>query len=323
MYRIKKSAAFAILILTVAVFISLDTSIYTLFTRRVVDEMTVEERKNAISLEDYLPFADGTRAVTVASGLKFTAGDRLPVLDGAAALYPVYASVAASVYPEGSVIFDDGAFADGSAVQFRNTLRAYRAVADGDVDIAFCAAPSRDQLDYFESVGAEIELIPIGREGFVFIVNEDNPVNGLTTEQLRGIYTGKYTNWRELGGPDRMIDPKTRLSGSGSQTVMEHFMNGEPMLTGRMFGFMGASIGYSFRFYVEAVPRKMSVKMLAVDGVSPTAENIKSGEYPLVTEFYAVCRADNYDENVRRLLDWLLSDEGQELIEAVGYARIK
>lgn len=227
------------------------------------------------------------------------------------------------MYPDGSAIFENGAFAEDSAVQFRNTLRAYRAVADGDVDIAFCAAPSKDQLDYFASVGAEIELTPIGREGFVFIVNEDNPVDGLTTEQIRGIYTGKYTNWRELGGPDRMIDQKTRLSGSGSQTVMERFMNGGPMLTGRMFGFMGASIGYSFRFYVEAVPRKMSVKMLAVDGVFPTAENIKGGDYPLITEFYAVCRADNDDKNVRILLDWLLSDEGQGLIEDVGYARIK
>ncbi len=81
--------------------------------------------------------------------------------------------------------------------------------------------------------------------------------------------------------------------------------------------------GYSFRFYVEAVPREHTVKMLSVNGVLPTAENIKSGKYPLVTEFYAVCRADNDDENVRCLLDWLLSDEGQALIEAVGYARIK
>ncbi len=319
----KKSAAIAIMILTAFIFLSLNFSIYMLFTRRVVDEMTVEERKNAISLEDYLPFADGTRAVTVKSSLRFSESDRLPVLDGASALYPVYASVAASVYPEGSVIFEDGAFSDGSAVQFRNTLRAYRAVADGDADIIFCAAPSAEQLGYAASVGAELELVPIGREGFVFIVNEDNPVNGLTTEQLRGIYTGKYKNWRELGGADRMIDPKTRLAGSGSQTVMEHFMNGEQMMTGRMFGFLGASVGYSFRFYVEAVPREHSVKMLAVDGVYPSAENIKNGTYPLVTEFYAVCRDDNDDENVRRLLDWLLSDEGQELIEAVGYARIK
>ncbi len=323
MDRMKKSTAIAMIVLIAAIFISFDVSIYVLFTRRAVDDMTVEERKAAISLEDYLPFAEGTRAVTVESSLRFSDVDKLPVLDGASALYPVYASVAASVYPEGSVIFEDGAFSEESAVQFRNTLRAYSAVADGDVDIAFCAAPSKEQRAYAASVGAELELLPIGREGFVFIVNENNPVNGLTSEQLRGIYTGKYKNWSELGGPDRMIDPKTRLAGSGSQTVMEHFMNGEPMITGRMFGFLGASVGYSFRFYVEAVPREMSVKMLAVDGVFPSAGNIKNGTYPLVTEFYAVCRSDNDDENVRRLLDWLLSDEGQGLIEAVGYARIK
>ncbi len=319
----KKSTAAAVIVLAAFMFILLNASIYAVFTRRVVDGLSVEERKNAISLSDYLPFSEGTRAVGCTSSLRFSDKDELPVLDGAAALYPVYASVVRTVYPEGCVSFDGEAFSEGSAMQFRNTLRAYKAVADGDADIIFCAAPSKDQLDYAAEIGAELELWPIGREAFVFIVNENNPVDGLSTDELRGIYTGKYKNWRELGGPNRIIDPKTRAEGSGSQTVMEHFMDGLPMIKGRPFGFLGASIGYSFRYYVEAVPREMSVKMLAVDGVSPTAENIKSGDYPHVTEFYAVCRKDNDKENVRRLLDWLLSDEGQALIEATGYVGIK
>ena len=308
----------SILILTALIFAAFNIGIYATLTRRVVDEMTVQERKNAISLDDYLPFAEGTRAVNIDSSLRFEADDDLPVLDGAAALYPVFASVVNSVYPDGCVEFDGETFSPSGALQFRNTLRAYKAVVDGDCDIAFCAAPSKEQAQYAASLGVELELLPIGREAFVFIVNENNPVDDLSTEQLRGIFSGKYTNWREVGGPDRLIDPKLRMEGSGSQTMMEHFMGGEKMNT-RPFGFFGGSIGFSFRYYVEAVPREMRVKMLAVDGVYPSAENIKSGEYPHVSNFYAVYRADNENENVHALLDWLLSDEGQRLIEEVGY----
>jgi phosphate transport system substrate-binding protein len=65
-----------------------------------------------------------------------------------------------------------------------------------------------------------------------------------------------------------------------------------------------------------------SVKMLRLNGVAPSAENIRNGSYPIVTEFYAVYRADNENKNVRLLVDWLLSPEGQLLIEESGYVSI-
>lgn len=82
---------------------------------------------------------------------------------------------------------------------------------------------------------------------------------------------------------------------------------------------LGGSIGFSFRFYVEGMTGEQGVRLLAVDGADPSAENIQNGSYPFVVPFYAVYRADNDNPNLPQLVDWLLSEEGQALILQTGY----
>ena len=65
------------------------------------------------------------------------------------------------------------------------------------------------------------------------------------------------------------------------------------------------------------------VKMLAVNGIYPSAENIRNGSYPIIAEFYAIYRADNANPNVPLLIEWILSDEGQAIIEGSGYVALK
>ena len=84
----------------------------------------------------------------------------------------------------------------------------------------------------------------------------------------------------------------------------------------------GASIGFSFRYYMDGIVENSSVKMLSLNGVYPSRENIQNRTYPIVAQFYAIYRADNDNENVKTLIDWILSDEGQSLIEKTGYVRI-
>ncbi|MBQ5661462.1 MAG: substrate-binding domain-containing protein, partial [Clostridia bacterium] len=257
----------------------------------------------------------------------------LPVLDGAAALLPVYAAVIDQVYPAGCVTFEGGAFSDDnfygenfaedSAMQYKNTVRGYRAIVDGETDILFCAAPSEEQKQYAEDMGVELVYVPIGLEGFVFFVNENNPVDDLTVEQIRGIYAGDYKNWREVGGADRVINPVTRLQGSGSQTAFERFMGDREIGRKSLLSITGASIGFSFRYYMDGIVGNEKVKMLSLNGVYPSAENIQNRTYPIVAQFYAIYRADNQNENIPRLIEWLLSEEGQALIEASGYVRIQ
>ncbi|MBP3268565.1 MAG: substrate-binding domain-containing protein, partial [Ruminococcus sp.] len=251
---------------------------------------------------------------------------------GAAALVPVYASVIDNCYPDGTVTYEGGSFSDDnyygenfasdSVMQYQNTIRGFDALADGKVDMFFTAHPSEEQLKSAEEKGADLEILPIGREAFVFFVNKDNPVDGLTTQQIRSIYRGEITDWKEVGGASKKINPLTRVKGSGSQTMMEKFMEGDMLASRDPLAIFGGSVGYSFRYYLSGMVADGNVKMLAVDGVYPDADNIRNGSYPISTDFYVVYRSDNENGNVKRLAEWLLSEEGQTMIEACGYVGI-
>lgn len=308
------------ILLIVLVFAGFDFSVYNLFTKRYINSTSEQMQAKSIELDKYLPFAKDSEVVKIDTDFKLT--ENLPVVDGAAALYPVFSGFVNAVYPKDSVIFDGENFAPESSLQYTNTLRAYKSVVDGGADIIFCAEPSAEQLEYAQKQGVELEFVPIGHEAFVFIVNNDNPIDNLNVEQIRGIYSREYTNWSQVGGDNTIIDPVQRIEGSGSQSVMMSFMNGVPMKK-NLFGFMGRSIGFSFRYYVSGIVDNGGVKMLSVNGVYPDKKNISSGDYPITVDFYAIYRKDNSNPNVKLLTDWILSDDGQEIVEKSGYIPIE
>ncbi len=110
------------------------------------------------------------------------------------------------------------------------TIGGYYALATGEIDIMFGAYPSREQLNDAEKENTELLFTPIGREGFVFFVNKDNPIESLTSEQLRGIYSGQITNWAEVAGRDEAISAFQRNQSSGSQSALERFMGDTPLM---------------------------------------------------------------------------------------------
>ena len=116
-----------------------------------------------------------------------------------------------------------------------------------------------------------------------------------------------------------MINPLTRVKGSGSQTMMDKFMEDNMLTSRHPLSIFGAGIGYSFRYYLSGMVADDNVKMLAIDGIYPDAGNVRNGSYPISTKFYVVYRKDNQNENVGKLVEWLLSEEGQTMIEACGY----
>ena len=318
------------LLLVVALFAGFNSSLYLLFTRRLSNNFSGVSQSKMIDVARYLPHEPDSDLARIDASLQLT-GD-LPVLDGAAALVPVYAAIIDAVYPKGSVTYEGGSFsddnyygenfADDSKMQYNNTVRGYEAIVDGTTDILFCAAPSEEQRKYATDKGVELVMVPVGLEAFVFFVNENNPVDDLTVDEVRGIYSGEYKNWSELGGKNRIINPVTRLEGSGSQTMMEAFMGDREIARKSPLAIFGGAIGFSFRYYMDGIVENGDVKMLSLNGVYPSAENIRNGSYPVIAKFYAVYRADNTNENIPILLDWILSEEGQTLIEESGYVRI-
>lgn len=317
----------AVILTVVVLFVSFNISVYMLLTQRLANNFSDTSQSKMIDVSKYLPHEESSDLARINSTLKLT--DNLPVLDGAAALVPVYASVINAVYPEGSVTYEGGSFSDDnfygenfapdSKMQYKNTVRGYQAIVDGTTDILFCAAPSAEQKKYAEEKGVELVYVPIGLEAFIFFVNENNPVDSLTTDQVRGIYSGEYTNWSQVGGPNRVINPVSRLQGSGSQSAMDAFMGERKTALKSPFAIAGGSIGFSFRYYMDGIVGNQAVKMLSLNGVYPSAENIRNGSYPIVVQFYAIYRADNTNENIPVLIDWILSEEGQKIIEDNGY----
>ena len=92
-------------------------------------------------------------------------------------------------------------------------------------------------------------------------------------------------------------------------------------IASNFFGPLGGSIGFSFRFYVEELTKHGHIKMLSLNDVYPSRENVQNNSYPIVSNFYAVTRKGEKDtnQNIKKVLDFILSPTGQEIIEETGY----
>ena len=306
----------------------------------------LEERDNM--LWKYGPFEEENLLVSLEeeSELKFSAEEAAALrLDGATALYPVYAAFVQTTFPEGEYRVYDGTDDGYGQVTCSGTTEAYQRLIQGRTDMIFAAGPSEDQLAKAEAAGVELHLTPIGREAFVFFVNSNNEVDELTVEQIQGIYSGKITSWKEVGGSNKKIRPFQRAENSGSQTALERLMGDipiiEPEKRDRIAGMGGIikevasyknydnAIGFSFRFYSTEMVKNGDIKLLALDGVEPSKETIRDGSYPISNNFYAVTAApvgepapQQTDDTLGAFLNWILSDQGQELIEKTGYVSL-
>ena len=293
----KKLGAIALLI---GAFAAFDLSVYGLFTKRCIDTSSEEMKKYSVEIHRYMPFDENSEAVKVDTDTEFR--EDLPVLDGAAALYRGEEDAVRRVPGHAGEAVDAEDEAGCGQQRERNP-------EPGEAEAAA------------EEEGAELEMVPIGREAFVFIVNSGNPVDGLTSEQVRDIFAGDIKMWSEVGGEHLPIEALSRNKGSGSQTTMDRFMGGREQKYNYLGGF-GRSIGYSFRYYVDNMVGNGGAKKLALDGVYPDKEHIADGTYPLASTFYAVYRKDNENEQIPALIDWILSDEGQSVVEKAGYVPV-
>ena len=295
------------------------------------EKITIDTNIN-INCNEYLPFEKDSKIVKLGYDASLKLKDNLPILDGAAAVFPVYSAFVNATYPNTVTVGDD-------VFKYNNTVRGYNLLAEKKTDIFFGAYPSKEQIEYAKENNTEFEYTKIGSEAFVFFVHKDNPVDNLTKEQLQGIYSGKITNWKEVSGKNEEIVAFQRNQGSGSQSMLIRFMEGIEIMeapTEQVNDFMvgiinkvsnyknkTSSIGFSFRYYLEGIIQNPDVKTLSVDGIKPTIENIKSGKYSSITPLYAVTYKGNENANVQRFLDWVLSSEGQEIIEKTGYVGVK
>jgi len=293
-------------------------------------DTTIEEGKTQTSTQTSQPADEAEQNETEPEQTTLLTLETYPRMDGSTANLPLMAAVLSETTGL------DVAVAENT-VGCTTTPYAWESLARGESDILLVYEAADDTKALLDEIGTELEIVPIGLDALVFIVNEQNPVQSMTQDQLREVYTGQITNWQELGGEDLDITAFQRVPTSGSQslfmkllmqdvTPMEAPTEFAPAEMGQLieglaaYNNEGSALGYSVFYYASYMYAKPGLRFLAVDGVAPSDETIADQSYPLLNPFYVVIRADEPEDSPARVLrDWLLTDAGKQVIADAGY----
>lgn len=177
----------------------------------------------------------------------------------------------------------------------------------------------------------KVEGIVMAYDGIAVIVNNKNPVINISKEEVKKIFTGKITNWKEVGGDDSEIVVISREDGSGTRAAFEEIVGYEAKdLLGKALISDGSgnikvivnenknAIGFISFEYLDD-----SVKPLEIDNVKATANNVIESKYPISRGFLMVVDKENLDDIDRKFIDWILSDNGQDLVQSYGSIKIR
>ena len=286
-----------------------------------------------------------------------------PKVDGSTSAYPLQVLLACKMYevpcvwmeawpldPTRRMIPDPEFNTDPQLVEkilsiwHNGTYRAYMNLIEGNADFILVARlPSEDELEEAEQRSVLLDVRAVALDAFVFLVNTGNPVETLTLDSIRSIYTGKINFWSELDiegvqgvGVGEEIHTYQRNRNSGSRELMEALVMGDlemidspNMILDSMIGPINAiaddplGIGYSVYFYAYFMFPHEFIKLIGVDGVLPTSANIADRSYPLTTEVYAVIREGMPPDSTAAMLrNWILTQAGQAVVAESGYVPI-
>lgn len=206
---------------------------------------------------------------------------------------------------------------------------------DKSVNLILATEPSREEEAMAKQAGVELVKVPFCYDAFVFLVNAENPVDSLTADQIRGIYTGRFRAWNEVGSTESAaIEAYQRPPNSGSQTAMENMVMKGLRLAAAKENYISDgmadivqqvgnydngryTLGYSYLFYVNRLFQQTGLKVLKVDGITPTQETMRAKLYPFTVRYYAVYRKG--DSEAERFARWLTGEEGQLCVKQAGY----
>lgn len=205
--------------------------------------------------------------------------------------------------------------------EFTGSSAGIESVLSGNVNIGNA---SRALKDSEKESGAVENIVAI--DGIAVISDSANEVADLTKEQLISIYTGQTTNWSELGGADSAIVVVGREAGSGTRGAFEELLGIEEQCayaneldsTGAVMAKVASTPGAIGYVSLDVIDE--TVKAFSLEGVEATAENIKAGNYFLSRPFVMATKGEitQQDAAVQELFSYLASEEGKEVIKAVG-----
>jgi phosphate transport system substrate-binding protein len=211
----------------------------------------------------------------------------------------------------------------------------FAALIDGTTDIAMASRKMKmgEKLKLTEAGKAFKEII-IGHDALAVVVNPNNKVSNLTREQLSNIFTGKITNWKEVGGENLPIVVYSRETSSGTyEFFKEHILENKNYAsnvlsmpaTGAIIQSVSqtkGAIGYVGLAYIEKTVKTINVSFDGKTFVSPKMETAKNHTYPVVRPLFYYY-LDSKEKEVKPFIDFVLSVEGQKIVQEVGYVPLK
>jgi phosphate transport system substrate-binding protein len=210
------------------------------------------------------------------------------------------------------------------------------ALINGTTDIADASRPmKKSEMDKvkvrFNSLGYETKC---AKDGITLYLNESSPVSEMTIDQIRSIYLGETTNWKDVGGPDAKIILYGRENSSGTYVYFrDNVLNGKDY-SSNMQTLPGTAavvnavakdklgIGYGGAAYAKGIKILKVKKDASSPAYEPTTETIKQNQYPITRYLYMYTRAKPTGD-LKDYIDWTLSDEGQSIVTKVGYFPVK
>jgi phosphate transport system substrate-binding protein len=182
-----------------------------------------------------------------------------------------------------------------------------------------------------KAFGAKPTEYKVALDGLSVYVNADNTIKELTEDQLKQIFTGKVTNWKDVGGPDAPITIYSRENSSGTyEFFKEHILKGQDFAASaqtepgtaaiiQAISKDKGAIGYGGAAYGSGVNHLLVKKDDSSPAVEPTEENVINGTYPIWRYLYVYVNPSLDKGEVADYLKWIRSDEGQKIVKDVGY----
>lgn len=256
--------------------------------------------------------------------------ENYPRVDGSTANMPLMAQIRSDVLSENLMVSQN-------KTSVTTTDFAWRRLLDGNCDLLLVYEASSETKKIIEESDTKLIVTPIGVDALVFIENEKNIIDNLTTKQIQEIYTGITKNWKDVGGADIEIQAFQRPLNSGSQTlflnlVMRGIKPKTPLKSeepAEMDGLIDViasynnsanAIGYSVFYYAKKMYQVPGLKLISVDGIAPSDETIGNGTYPYLNKYYLVIREDTPEDSpTKKLYDYILSERGKESLIKAGY----